>query len=444
MTTQQVGVNEAELYDGVSEEDEPIASTDWSILWENQSPSVYDLHRRYSQGRLNLHPEFQRRDAWNDQKRSRFIESVLLNIPLPYVYLAEEIDGRQVVVDGQQRLSALFRYMENRYSLTGGIMEDYKGKWYRDLQYQDQEKIENRAMNLVLIRNNSDPDTKYIVFERLNTGAVQLNPQEIRNCVNRGPYNDLVNELTEHKPFKELYGITNNQRERMRDAELILRFFAFYHSFPNYKGGLKKFLNTDAVQHQKASPEQIRQMRNLFIQAIDLCKQVFGNKAFRLYETHDGNGDPWHPNTNNALQDAVMYGFATRIGQRQAIIQRSDAIREALINLMAEKGDFWNQCANHTADTRNVLGRFNTWIKELDEVLQDAGRPQPRLFSRKLKQELLDQDPTCKICQQHINDPDTAEIDHIKPYWKGGETIPENARLTHRYCNRSRRENRRE
>lgn len=110
---------------------------------------------------------------------------------------------------------------------------------------------------------------------------------------------------------------------------------------------------------------------------------------------------------------------------------------------MVNNAEFQANCDQHTSDTPRVLGRIRAWERELDDVLKDANPDTPRRFSRRLKLELLEGDPACLICGQHINDPDTAEIDHITPCRKGGASIPENARLSHRYCNRSRAENRR-
>ena len=422
--------------------DGPIEPGKRAIIWEPQTPSVFDLYRRCKNGRLELRPKFQRYTVWNTQRNSKFIESILLGIPLPYIYLAEVPGHKTVVVDGLQRLSAIVQYMDNEYALQTAAMPEFNGRRWQDLDDNEQERIEARALPVVVIKSSSDQDIKYEVFHRLNTGAQSLNAQEVRNCVNRGPFNDMIVELAEDDAFVKLYSPTRTDHQRMRDVEAVLRFFAFHDGFAQYRNPLKRFLDQAAECYSNREEPEIPPLRTLFRQTVDLCNQVFGETAFRFY-TVRADGGAWSRSRNAALQDAVLYAFGTRLNQRQAIIQNADAIREALINLMVNDGDFQANCDQHTSDTLKVQGRIRTWERELDEVLSEARPDTPRRFSRRLKLELLERERTCRICGQHINGPDTAEIDHITPYWKGGATIPENARLSHRYCNRSRAENRR-
>ena len=420
----------------------PIEPGKRAIIWEPQTPSVFDLIYRCRNGRLELRPKFQRHTVWNTQRNSKFIESILLDIPLPYIYLAEVPGHKTVVVDGLQRLSAILKYMDNEYALQTEAMPEFNGRRWHDLDENEQERIETRALPVVVIKGSSDQDIKYEVFHRLNTGAQTLNAQEVRNCVNRGPFNDMIVELAEDDTFTRLYGPNQNDRRRMRDVEAVLRFFAFHDGFPQYRNPLKRFLDQAAERYSNKEEPEIPALRALFRQTVDLCNQVFGDTAFRFYTVRESGG-AWSHSRNAALQDAVLYAFGTRLNRRQAIIQNADAIRESLINLMVNDAEFQANCDQHTSDTVKVQGRIRAWERELDDVLRDAEPDTPRRFSRQLKLELLEADPTCRICGQHINDPDTAEIDHITPYWRGGASIPENARLSHRYCNRSRADNRR-
>ncbi len=140
-----------------------------------------------------------------------------------------------------------------------------------------------------------------------------------------------------------------------------------------------------------------------------------------------------------ALRDVILYGFAVHLNDRGKITRRSDAIRESLLDLLVNDELFINSIDQHTSDEDRVKYRFETWLKEIDEILSEEESQGPRLFSLKIKEELFNSDPTCKICEQRLHSVDDSEVDHVEPYWKGGRTIPENARLVHRYCNRSRR-----
>ena len=432
---------EATSFDGEDNEDyATIPINERRIAWEPQSPSAYDLHRRKQRGTLELQPNFQRRLVWNFQKKSKFIESILLDVPLPLIYLAEDFDGKQVVVDGQQRLDAVFSYIEGHLVLSGlTIMEELNGKLFRELSAKHHNKIDDRPFHLILIKSDSNEDMKYDVFERLNTGSSQLNPQELRNCVNRGRFNNFIIELSENPVFQDLCNFTDTQKSRMADVENVLRFFAFYDkSFQNYKKGMKRFLDGEMKHRQNVEPPEIQRLRQAFVGAVNLSNSVFGDKAFRRFDSSESGGR-WRRQVNVALKDVILYGFATRLHERSKIIRKSDSIRESLLNLLVNDKDFIASIDQHTSDEDRVRYRFETWLRELDEVLADSDNQGARLFSLKLKEELFNADPTCKICGQRLHSIDDSEVDHIEPYWKGGRTIPENARLTHRYCNRARR-----
>jgi hypothetical protein len=136
------------MLEGEDEEElEPIPESQRRITWEHQSPSAYDLQRRYQRGRLKLQPSFQRRGIWDEKRHSKFIESILLDVPLPYIFLAEDPDGTQVVIDGQQRLNAVFSFLNQDFVLQGlSVMGKLNGKLFRELDPQMQDKIEQKSL----------------------------------------------------------------------------------------------------------------------------------------------------------------------------------------------------------------------------------------------------------------------------------------------------------
>ena len=432
---------ETALFDGDDNDDfAGIPLDERRIAWEPQSPSAYDLHRRRNRGNLQLQPNFQRRLVWNEQKKSRFIESILLEVPLPLIYLAEDFEGKQVVVDGQQRLDAVFSFIDGDISLTDlRVMEELNGKQFRELSDKLQNKIEDRSFSLILIKNDSNEDMKYDVFERLNTGSSQLNAQELRNCVNRGRFNDFIIELSENQLFQNLCKFTDTQKSRMLDVEHVLRFFAFYDlSFQNYKKGMKRFLDAEMKNRKNVQSQEIQRLRQAFVGAVNLSNSVFGDRSFRRYDSRESGGQ-WGRTVNVAIKDVILYGFATRLHDRAKITTKSDSIREALLDLLVNDEKFISSIDQHTSDEDKVRYRFEKWLAELDEIIAGSEEQGPRFFSLKLKEDLYNADPTCKICGQRLHSIDDSEVDHVEPYWKGGRTIPENARLTHRYCNRARK-----
>jgi hypothetical protein len=225
----------------------------------------------------------------------------------------------------------------------------------------------------------------------------------------------------------------------MKDIELVLRFSAFYHAtYLNYKSPMKKFLNSDAEKYRYISDSEAEELTSAFKNACQIVRSMFGHNAFkRFYKGSDKNSSGyWEPKKFNAsLYDIVMYTFARE--DKNLVYQNMDAIRESFIVLMTDNQDFIDSIELSTSSLQAVIKRFDLWRLTLQKVI-GIGKKEPRLFSLKLKEGLYSRDDTCSICKQRINDIDDAAVDHIEQYWMGGKTIPENARLTHRYCNFSR------
>lgn len=419
---------------------EDLAPDQQRVYSDKADLSVYELYRRHRRGRINLQPDFQRFYVWgNGQIASRLVESILLEIPVPVIYLSEEEDGTYVVIDGQQRLTALFNFLDNEYGLRGlEVLTDLNRRRFQDLPDDLQDKLENSTLRVIQIRKQSHPDVRFEIFKRLNSGSVKLNDQELRNCVYRGAYNDLLTELANDADFQQLLGL-KEPHNRMRDREMVLRFCAFQHSSHlNYKPSMKRFLNSDMRLYRQLNEVEQRNLTDAFRQAIRLSKTVFGKYAFRRFKP-GGEGDVngvWEERrVNKGLYDIVMYGFA-RYPAAQ-IVPAADAVREELIWLMTHDDDFIRAITVTTDNKPHTEIRFNKWLASLESVVGAPSR-ESRSFSLQLKEELWQQDPTCQICGQRIHLLDDAELDHIEHYWRGGKTIPENARLTHRYCNRAR------
>jgi len=406
--------------------------------------SIYELHRQYKRGNLNIQPLFQRRDVWDDGKRSRLMESVFLDVPIPMFYFAESDDGKIEVIDGQQRLRAFFDFLDNQFALRGlrssPIKQKLTNKKFKDIGKSLQRKIEEDAtVPVVTIRKESNPDMKFEIFERLNTGAVMLNAQELRNCMYRGPYNKFINEMAQNKRFLSLLGLKEPD-PRMKDVEFVLRFFAFFNqTYLRYDTSMKGFLNREMENHHKNFTEREKgKLKNVFEDALDITETIFGDKAFRKFylgNEKDPNGNWEMRKVNKSLFDIVMWGF-TRY-QKNQVIPHADALREELLWLIGNDQEFSDAITYSTNDRKKVEIRFKKWLDSLEVIL---GWPssEPRGFSWSLKKQFYDQNPVCAICEQKIMVLDDAELDHIEFYWRGGKTIPKNARLAHRYCNRAR------
>ena len=422
------------------------------VYSEKSDPTIEGLYKRFQRGRLALQPEFQRGYIWDDAKASRLVESVLLDVPIPNFYLAEEQDATESVIDGQQRLTSFFRVFQpipldgNREAskLKLGslrVLTDLNGKTFEKWGDDLQAKFENAAMRVVTIQRESDHDVKYEIFERLNTGSMGLNDQELRNCVYRGPYNKLLHELSEDKDFQFILGWKELDR-RMRDVELVLRFLAFQRATHlNYRSPMKGFLNREMEEHRFLSPKEVIEQRTKFKDAVASAKTVFGGNAFRRFvpgNDKNPNGQ-WERPLNRALYDVVMFEFAHY--PKNQVVPHADAIREELIWLMSQDQEFVDSLMLSTSGVPQVRTRFDKWLGSLKEIL---GQPhhEPRSF-RASDKEALYSAPRGDICAwetcgQKILSIDDAEVDHVEHYWRGGRTELSNARLLHRYCNRKR------
>ncbi|MBC8484808.1 MAG: DUF262 domain-containing protein [Bacteroidetes bacterium] len=423
------------------EEEEPtqILPKERRVYSDKTDRSIFELYRQYQKGNLELHPEFQRLQVWDNRKSSRLIESVLMEVPIPVIYLSEESDEKYSVIDGQQRLNAFFIFFENKLRLRGlMVLPDLNGKKYHELLKNLQNKFENATIRIIVIRKESQVDVKFEIFERLNTGAVQLNAQELRNCIYRGRYNELLKDLSTDKDFLSLLGL-KGPHHRMQDRELILRFFAFFHNTHlKYTPSMKHFLNKEMERYINLLNNEDNELRKIFKKSVILSKTVFGDKAFRRFVSGSGK-DPngyWETRKiNKGLFDVIMFGFT--MYEKNQIIPNSDSIREELLWLMTSSPFIDSISGSGTDSKIKIQQKFEVWLNSLRRVI---GYPEkePRNYTLNLKKQLWESNPTCAICGQRIHLIDDAEIDHIEQYWRGGKTIPTNSRLTHRYCNRSR------
>ena len=437
--------DELHIKDADERDDEneiPLSSSKCEVVSQPGDESVEFLHKAASRGKLLLQPSFQRLYVWDRQKATRLIESALMGIPLPVVYFAEEDDGRRSVIDGQQRLTSFFSFIDGKFP-NGQCFKLGKMQFFpkcndlsfRELPEELQDRVSECCMRTITFKKGSDVNLKYNVFERLNTGSVSLNDQELRNCIFRGPYNDLLKELSQDGDFRTVVGLDAEER-RMRDVELVLRYCAFLNiGYTNYKAPIKRFLNEEAEERRNVSQEKAAEIRKCFKNSVSLVKSLLGKDVFHRFLP----GDEENPNGrweskvfNVALYDILMVCFA-RLDKNQ-VMRNLDAIREAYVDMQTNDVEFMEWLRVATSTPKSVSYRFDAWRKRLSQIL-DRDPKQKRCFSRKFKEKLFEADPTCAICHQRIQSVDDAAVDHVEQYWTGGKTIPENARLAHRYCN---------
>lgn len=419
-----------------------IKTNERIINYESLNPTIKTLYDNWKSGDLVLQPDYQRKYVWDAQKASNLIESILLRIPIPIIFTAED-DNYEEIIDGQQRLTSVFSFIDGEFPDNTQfklkklkILTELSGKTFKELDEKDKKAIWKRGLSIIKISNNSNEDIKFEMFERLNSNITKLNAQELRNCMYRGNYNKFLKELSENNDFQDLL---NNKEydKRMLDVELILMFFAFYHrSYEQFKGNMKQFLNREMRTFRNLDDSEKKELEVIFKKSVDLIKTIFGKDAFRIYSINENTkrGSFDSNKINQGLFLILMYGFIPY--SKNQIMPYADLIREELINLQVHNQEFLNTLiGSGTNSSINVIKKIEIWKDTLKGIL-GYPKDEKRTFSKALKKQLFEENSTCKLCNQEIISIDDSEIDHIVCYWRGGKTIPENAQLTHRICNR--------
>jgi uncharacterized protein with ParB-like and HNH nuclease domain len=304
--------------------------------------SVQDLVDKISANDIDLKPDYQRNYVWGsddgvENKRCRLIESLLLNIPIPVIYFAEQAETlKYEVIDGQQRLKTFQDFLGDGFALHNlEIRDDVNGKTYSQLDQRDRDEIRKRSIRAIVVLNESDEEIKYEVFERLNLGSVQLTPQEIRNNSFRGTFNDLLKELAESQPFKSMFKARlKSDKSNMAYEELVLRFFAYHFSGSKRVEQLTYFLTKFMKENRNQPSETINEYRRLFAQTINKIQEYLGEDAFSMYIPKTKT---WNSTSNRLVYESQMLAFSSI--QESEIIVSPEIFKQRLKTKM-ENSEF--------------------------------------------------------------------------------------------------------
>ena len=343
-----------------SENDDTVTPTRYEITSFGADFDVAGLIKRMGKGDIFI-PSFQRGYVWKLPEASRFVESLLLGLPVPGVFLAREPDtNKLLVIDGQQRLKTLQFFCDGVFNpkpteknqrvfkLTK-VSKRFDGLTYQTLPERDRIQLDDYILHATVVKQESpspDDTSIYHVFERLNTGGQKLKPQEIREAVYHGSLMDLVDELNSNHNWRSIYG---EQSPRLKDSELILRFLAFYYTAPKYSRPLSEFLNQFAIQNKNPVPEFLAECKTKFMDSIEIAFRAIGEKVFKP----EGS-------LNAAVYDSVLVGIAHRLDK--GAISDLAALREAYEKLLQD-GTYRVSIERSTADEGNVAVRIRRAIE---------------------------------------------------------------------------------
>jgi len=421
-----------------SEDEHPITKPDdRPVTSQGADWTISALRDKLDRGQLDLQPKFQREYVWDQRPElpSRLIESLLLEIPIPPIYFGKVSEGRLEIIDGQQRLTTLVNFVSNKFAL-GRLhsMQSLNHKFFKDLTKQQQEKILDTPIRSIVIDPGANTELRYEVFERLNRGSMSLNEQELRNCVYRGPFNNLLAELEQDQNWRKLKGGDVPER-RFKEREMILRFFAFANRLSSYTGSLKRFLNEYMGQYAPKEPQDLRAHTALFRLTMQNIYAVFGEKAGRLYvvnpRTKKGSWETKFSVTAFDIQASALMNRPTIKVQ-----QAAEQIRELFLFTMLTDLELQDAISKRTGSTSQTKVRWTKFRALVDPIVEGTS-VEPRFFDYAFRRELYEESDECKLCGNEIHSFDDCTVDHITPYSKGGKTVPENAQLAHRGCNAS-------
>jgi hypothetical protein len=344
-----------------------VAATDWT---------TQTIVNQLDLGNIDINPAFQRRDAWTPPRKSRFIESLILGLPIPQLVLAEhkKKKGSFIVIDGKQRLLSLRQFsakdgdkiydqlrltgLEQRKDLTGLSLENMTS----DPKFEDDlAAFQNQTVRTVVIRNWPNENVLYLIFLRLNTSSVPLSPQELRQALHPGPFLTFVDEKSgDIEGFKKILKITKPDY-RMRDAELLVRFYAFTNFLMEYTGNLKEFLDLTCKKlNDQWASDQIsiqRQVGDLEA-SFETTFRIFGERnAFRKW---DGNEEEYERRFNRAVFDVMMFYFC-KPAIRKRVAGQESQIENDFKRLCQTSIDFVRSVETSTKNLVPTVTRLRLW-----------------------------------------------------------------------------------
>jgi len=342
--------------------EEKYAESQLRVVRSTIDFSIYSLKQNFFDSNyINIAPEYQRRHRWDRKKRSQLIESILMNIPIPPLFLFENEYNKYEVMDGRQRLDTVVEFLENGFSLSGlEFWTELNGRRFKELSETLQRGLMRRTLSAIVLLAETktyveeESDIRMILFRRLNTGGVMLNPHELRNALYPSPFAAMLRDAARGKIFTSVWEIPeyapdekkkipekllrNSLYKAMADCELVLRFFALREMMSeNLRGSLRKLLDNSMKRHIKDSHDEVLILRKDFDESLSILNDVFDGRPFRL----EGG------RLSRPLYDALMVSI--NLHPQNDISKRSKVIKESLTEALKDE------------DTYEILiGRGNT------------------------------------------------------------------------------------
>lgn len=352
----------AELEQKTYEEDDSLEVPPPDIVAYNESRSCADLYRMYKQGILNIQPEFQREIVWKGPAQTRFLDSLIKQLPIPSMCFSMDFKaGKWQVIDGLQRMASIIRFLGGDPTWTLSRLDDIDpelgGKPAKDFLNPHSplnkyfQRVENLTLPITVLRCDytKKQHTRYLftIFHRLNTGAMRLNNQEIRNCIYSGPFNELLKELNNLPEWMKLNRMKKDMGYRFTKQELILRVFAFHDSYDAYGGRLARFLNDYMDDNKAITPANAETKRVLFTKTVSAV----------FLKVYSGNAPVKTP---LSVVEAAMVGVARNIDRIENMA--AEDVAQCYQRLLAHDEFSEQKLLEGLAGKTRVIGRMQAAI----------------------------------------------------------------------------------
>jgi hypothetical protein len=363
---------------------EKYNSREWRIVTESnreQLPNFVEALKR--PGWMELRPFYQRRLRWDEERQSKLIESFIMNIPVPPLFVYEADLARYEVMDGQQRITAIREFYSNNLVLKGlEQWPELNGRKYSRLPSEIRKGIDRRAISYIVLLKESAETTeeqtllRQMVFERLNTGGVALSQQEVRNCLYQGPFNSLLFDLAANPLFRKAWGLPLFSESelthppttllekpfysKMTDVEVVLRFFALRHA-QNYQRGMQGFLDLYMIKSRHFPASDLEILKGIFDDTLQLGWDIYGDKLFCPWKVTEVQ---WAAKPQIAFSDAVMVGLSRNLEFGELLRSNRESVVEGTQTLFRthEDGTFTGR-GNTKSDVNERINLFDAMLK---------------------------------------------------------------------------------
>lgn len=333
-----------------------------ALVLQQSDLSLQSISDMVDSGAIDVSPRYQRRERWGLEKNSGLIESFLLNIPVPPIYLAEDEYGVYSVIDGKQRVTAINKFLRGQFELKElDKFIELEGCKFKDLPDSLSNALKIRPyLRVVTLLRQSDPDLKHEVFLRLNKAGVVLNSQEIRNVAFRGLLNNMLFDMSEAPYLRNQLKATPQSKiySEMIDVQYVLRFFTVREYWQNFHGNMDVAMDSYMQNFHKVAKKQVKALQTIFEQALGFCEAIWGADGFKK------------PGGNSRVLQGyydvqmVCSSFLTD-AERDNALRKPKDVREVLVSLLENDEDFQDSISQFTSNPRSVEYRIRTFAEAL-------------------------------------------------------------------------------